>query len=522
MMDHSETNFVKEYKPGNNARVELKNGRFLDVINGRYFDTGISVIVEDGKIKSMPDLAGESEGIAPDFAIDLRGKTVLPGLFNTHCHINMTSSSMLPDLRDLWLGRRYGRQQKAKNMAECLVHGITNVRDAYIEDLRCNRALREGISKGEIPGPRFLQAVVVGPPGGYLTEKYGLVMRLLRTAWGIPPLDHLKDEAGVVEFPIDATEEQVRDAVDRAIDKRGAEVIKIGEQLENMTNFKPDSTIMTIDQLCALTDQARRRGLKSTMHHVSVDSFRRGVKAGVSSLAHIPFDARLNQEDVDAFKAAGCIIEPTLSVAYGLSWKIKGDQWYDHPEMNRLTVFRDKTYTPAAIADEYYIPELRDSVIKAYKRFATGKPKAFGIVSMSKMYRYYATVASHGFDNARMLFEQGACLALGNDGGIPPCTPAMMGFELAMLDHAMSKEPDKRIFSGADAVKIATINSAQSMGLEKEFGSIETGKTADLVIVDGDPLEDFRVVGSRVAALFMDGKLVINNCGLQVESVRKA
>jgi len=87
-----------------------------------------------------------------------------------------------------------------------------------------------------------------------------------------------------------------------------------------------------------------------------------------------------------------------------------------------------------------------------------------------------------------------------------------------MFDHALRSKPDNKLFSGADAVKIATINSAQSLGLEKEFGSIETGKTADLVIVDGDPLKEFRVIGSRVAALFMDGKLVINNCGLEVGS----
>jgi imidazolonepropionase-like amidohydrolase len=55
------------------------------------------------------------------------------------------------------------------------------------------------------------------------------------------------------------------------------------------------------------------------------------------------------------------------------------------------------------------------------------------------------------------------------------------------------------------------------MGLDEDFGSIESGKVADLVILDGDPLEDFRLIGSRVAALFMDGALVINNCGLEVK-----
>jgi imidazolonepropionase-like amidohydrolase len=55
------------------------------------------------------------------------------------------------------------------------------------------------------------------------------------------------------------------------------------------------------------------------------------------------------------------------------------------------------------------------------------------------------------------------------------------------------------------------------MGLEERFGSIQAGKVADLVIVDGDPLADWHIVGSRVAALFYDGKLKINNCGLTVE-----
>jgi imidazolonepropionase-like amidohydrolase len=91
-----------------------------------------------------------------------------------------------------------------------------------------------------------------------------------------------------------------------------------------------------------------------------------------------------------------------------------------------------------------------------------------------------------------------------------------------MFDHVLKGKPDGKQLNGAEAVKIATINSARSLGLEQEFGTIESGKTADLVILDGDPLEDFRLIGSRVAALFMDGKLVINNCSLEVESNQKS
>lgn len=518
MSDYSETNFVKEHLPGKGARIELKNGRFLDVINGTYFPLEVNLIVEGGRIKSMPGLLDEPKDMKPNFRIDLKGKTVLPGLFNTHCHMNMMMISLVPRLRDIRLGKKFSEVQKARNMAECLAHGITNIRDAYSEDLRSSWALREMISTGKIPGPRFLQSVVVGPPNSYLAEKYGLAMRFL----GAPKLDHTRHEAGVVEFPVNATEQQVRDAVNRAIDERGAEVIKIGEQRESLTNVKPILNMMTLAQLQALADQARRRGVKSMMHHVTVESFRRGVKAGVSSLAHVATDSHLTKEDVDAFKAAGCIIDPTISVRYGIVWKIKGDHLYNHPEMNKLTEYRDKNYTFTSLADNYYIPELKDCIIRSYKKVSKGNFKIFGVMNVARLFRYYSPAISYGLDNFRLLFEQGAHMSLANDAGVTVCTPAMIDLELNLFDFDLNGEAGGKRFKGAEAARIATINSAYSMGLEKEFGSIETGKIADLVIVDGNPLTDLHVIGSRVAALFMDGKLLIDNCGLQVEAVGAA
>ena len=202
------------------------------------------------------------------------------------------------------------------------------------------------------------------------------------------------------------------------------------------------------------------------------------------------------------------------------SWKLRGDRSNDHPELTRLTAFRDRTYTFAAIADEYYIPELRASVMNGYRRCASGRLKIVGIIDMSAVLAWDAKTVI-GFENFRLLHRHGVPMTTGNDT-IPPCRPAMMALELLMFDHVLKGAPDGVSFSGVDAVKIATINSARSLGLGKAFGSIDSGKTADLVILDGDPLEDFRVIGSRVAALFMDGKLVINNCGLEVAPNGKA
>ena len=193
---------------------------------------------------------------------------------------------------------------------------------------------------------------------------------------------------------------------------------------------------------------------------------------------------------------------------------------HDHPELIRLTAFRDTTYTFATIAEEFYVPELRASVMNGYKRCASGKPKTMGIIDSSGLYAWDSK-ATFSFENFRLLHKHGVPMTTGNDT-MPPCTPAMVGLELRMFDHILKGRPDGTQLSGAAAVKTATINSARSLGLENEFGSIESGKTADLVILDGDPLQDFRLIGSRVDALFMDGELVINNCGLRVESNVKA
>ena len=82
-----------------------------------------------------------------------------------------------------------------------------------------------------------------------------------------------------------------------------------------------------------------------------------------------------------------------------------------------------------------------------------------------------------------------------------------------MFDFILNRDGNK-VFGGAEALRIASIQSARAMGLESQYGSLEPGKVADLVVLDGDPFEDFHLVGSPVAALFMDGKLVINHCSL--------
>ena len=514
MKDTSDIHFVNDYKPEEDACVELKNGRIVDVIHANYFDENVTLIVKGGRVEAMPGVEGQSTDIRADFVIDLKGKTVMPGLFNTHCHTTLIMPSILPATKDVKYYTTHAEKQTEKNMAECLIHGITTIRDAWAADLRKVRAIRQRIQNNELAGPRILQAVAVGPTGGYLTEKHNLIMKWTRSMMGVPCLDYGSEHSGTVAFAIDATEQQVRDAVNRAIDERGAEFIKIGEQKENTTNFKPNSTIMTMNQLTAVADQSRKRNLKSTIHHVSTASFRRALEAGVSSLAHIAGDALLSKDDIALFLSEDGIIEPTMSVPYDVSYQIKGDPAFDDPGLALLTEFRNRVHDD--IVEEYWIPEFKAGARDHHRKITNGKMNMFGLLPMKKMFKNFESYCTIANRNLRMFFEKRARTTSSNDGGVPPCTLAMMQHELNLFDLFLNQAAGKHIFNGADAVRMATINGAICLGLEDDFGSIETGKVADMVILDGDPFEDHRVVGSRVAALFKDGKLIINNCKLKV------
>ncbi len=110
-------------------------------------------------------------------------------------------------------------------------------------------------------------------------------------------------------------------------------------------------------------------------------------------------------------------------------------------------------------------------------------------------------------------------MGCGNDAGPTSASPASIHHELSMFDYFLNRD-GQTLYSAADLLRTATLNSARSMGVDDKFGSLQPGKVADLVVLDCDPLQDFHLVGQPVQALFMDGNLVINRCGLQAAPPR--
>jgi imidazolonepropionase-like amidohydrolase len=108
-------------------------------------------------------------------------------------------------------------------------------------------------------------------------------------------------------------------------------------------------------------------------------------------------------------------------------------------------------------------------------------------------------------ESFRLAVKAGVKIAMGTDSGVTPHGQNLRELSL-MAAGGMSREQ----------VLVATTRSAaELMGLQEELGTVEAGKQADLVVVDGDPL-DFEELADRIRAVYKDGVLMMNRspeCG---------
>ncbi len=487
-----------------NDRLKLINARMVDVEHDRYFDPGVSLIVENGQIAAMPGLPGQPADVPAEAVVDLHGLTVIPGLFNTHCHLQ-------------FLERSAARaRQITKNLGDCLARGVTHVRDTLCFDLEENQAWMAKVARGEIRGPRIHQAIHVSPLGGTYAPHQTPISRYMLSLLGLPTIPYGAKRSGVVVFQPNASAQAVRDAVDRAIDERGATVVKLCDQPEKFMTYAPGAKVMSPAQLEAAVDQAARRGRPTTMHTVTVAGFRQGVQAGVTSFAHLPMDGDLTEADVRQLLSAGTHIEPTLSVGYYMSYSMRGSPVAGHPEIQRLDRLREESYD--RLIEETWLPELQTFHKGMHTSLRQGEMKVFGLIDLSGPFRYMSKFIPVGGKNLQRLVEHGAAsrLGCGTDAGAANCSAAFINLELRLFDFLLNREAAPRCFTAADALRMATLQSARAMGVEAHFGSLRPGKAADLAVLEGDPLQDYRLIGQPVQALFMEGKLVVNRCGLQV------
>ena len=92
---------------------------------------------------------------------------------------------------------------------------------------------------------------------------------------------------------------------------------------------------------------------------------------------------------------------------------------------------------------------------------------------------------------------------------IPPAWLIVAGLDTGLVGYGLHREIELYVAAGMtpmEAIQSATLVPARAMGLDHDSGTVEVGKRADLILVDGDPLQDILIL-RRVTRVIADGRV---------------
>ena len=273
----------------------LKHARLVDG-SGDPPRTDVDVLVEGDRITQVR--AGVT---APANAkvIDLGGRTLLPGFIDVHVHItsNPAKNHDAGVAASVQLTEADLALQGAENAYATLMAGFTSARN--VGGSFADRAVRDAIAAGRIPGPRLLVANnPIGITGGHCDEGNGLHPDVFAGRGG--------PEDGVADGP-----DEVRKAVRHQL-KHGADVIKVCATGGVMSSGDGvGDTQMTIEELRAAVDEAHKAQRKIAAHAHGNAGIRLAVEAGVDSIEH---GSVLDRATVAMMHRDGTFLVPTLYV----------------------------------------------------------------------------------------------------------------------------------------------------------------------------------------------------------------
>lgn len=274
--------------------------------------------------------------------------------------------------------------------------------------------------------------------------------RLLVAAQALRPSHGTSPEAAVVADGVDEVRRCVRQAI-----FHGADVIKlfisnISRGSSHIDYLKGDLTQVSAyskEELVAAVEEARRSGVKVCGHCIGGDVVRWALEAGFASLEHANL---IEEEDIPLFLKTGAYIsDPNLILFFdpvrGFETPTnKTHKWEDLPEWWHEKVRRSREQTRRVMS----------KALKAGVKFALGTDLNHTLLWLECKY----FIEEIGATNMQALFA-------------------------------------------------VTRDSAELLGLADEIGTLEEGKCADIICVDGNPLEDISAL-SRVQMVMRSGHVV--------------
>lgn len=262
---------------------------------GEVFDgTGVApspgdVVVEGDRIVAV---GGPGTGDGDD-AVDITGRTLLPGLFDCHVHVMFAGIDLLGDLQTPFSYRFFLAGQ---NLAATLGCGITSIRDAAGADAGVKLAVERGL----IPGPRMQISIeMLSQTGGHGDEYFpcGCDVPLLGMPYPGKP-------NGIVDGP-DEMRRKVRELI-----RAGADVLKVATSGGVLSvGSDPRRAHFRPAELDVLVEEATAAGRFVMAHAQATDGIKNAVRAGVRSIEHGVF---LDDEAIELMLDRGTWLVPTL------------------------------------------------------------------------------------------------------------------------------------------------------------------------------------------------------------------
>jgi imidazolonepropionase-like amidohydrolase len=392
-------------------RTIIYCGKLIDPAAGQV-QTGMSIVVTGNMITEVQK--GYMAAAAGDKVIDLKARTVMPGLIDSHVHLE-SEGGPNTQLKEFTMSDADVAFQSTVYARTTLMAGFTTVRD--VGGSGVNIALRNAIRKGLVAGPRVYTAgKIIASTGGHADPTHGYRKGLYA-------------EPSFTETVADGRDECIR-AV-RQMYKEGADLIKITAS-GGVLSLEKDGlgAQFSDEELKAIVETAKDYGMAVAAHAHGAEAIKRAIRAGVTSIEHGTF---MDDEAIGLFKKYGVWYVPTI---------IAGKSVADSA--------RKPGYFPAVIAGKALLvgPVIQGTFAKAYKA--------------------------------------GVKIAFGTDAGVYAHGKNWMEF-VYMTEVGMP---------ALEAIKCATVNASELIGVSDKVGTITKGKFADIVAVEGDPTTDIHAMGA--------------------------
>ena len=320
-------------------KTYLHCGKLLDTKNGKVL-TEQTIVVNGETIESILDGYIQPTN-QEDTLIDLKSKTVMPGLIDMHVHIEIESNPKAY-LQRFTMNDADVAFSSLKYAKATLMAGFTTVRD--LGGSGVNISLRDAIAKGEVIGPRiFTSGKSIATTGGHADPTNGVKHDLM----GNPGPNE-----GVVNS-VDDAKKAVRQRY-----KNGADNIKItatGGVLSVAKNGQNPQ--FTIEEVKAICDTAKDYDMIVAAHAHGDEGMRRAILGGVTTIEH---GTLMSESTMDLMKEHGTYLVPTITAGREVADKAKVKGYY--PEV----------IVPKALEIG---PKIQGTFAKAYKK---GVSIAFG------------------------------------------------------------------------------------------------------------------------------------------------